>query len=238
MPYGLSVQVQGLKPFSQSGISLKAGQTRRMDIALALESHSDSVTISDYGADGRGNSAEISQVLDAEQLHETPSLNRTVARFALLDPHVRQAIGLGADPQDGNRLSINAGSYRNTAYVLDDTNVYDWTYAVTPQEVVPLGSVAELKVLTGGYPAEYGVSSTGVIITNTRSGTNDFHGEAFGYLRPSGIQARPPLSPFGVPNERHDWGALWADRLSATVHGSLRILSAGTRTAGRSFSRR
>jgi hypothetical protein len=205
-PYNLSIQVPGLKPFLQSNISIEAGQTRRMDIALALVSHADSVTIIDYGADARGNSAEISQVIAAEQVNDLPSLNRNVARFALLDPHVRQALGRGADPQDGNRLSINAGSYRNTAYILDGTNVYDWTYAVTPQEVVPLGSVSDMKILTGGYSAEYGTSTTGIIVATTRSGTDDFHGEAFGYLRPSGIQARPPLAPFHVPNMRHDWG--------------------------------
>ena len=207
-PYRLIVQSAGLKTFEQADILLAAGQTRRIDVALALASRNESVTVVDYGADGRGNSSEVSQIIDSQQLHESPSINRTVAKFALLDPHVRQAIGLGADYQDSNRLSINAGSYRNTAYVLDGTTTYDWTYAVTPQELVPLGAVQELKVLTGDYPAQYGISTTGVIIMTTRSGGNELHGEAFGYLRPSGIQAAPPLSPFRVPNERHDWGLM------------------------------
>jgi len=182
--YRLSVEAAGLQPFEQAGIVLEAEETR-IDVALTVANRNESITVA--GQEGNG------QVIDSEQLHELPSINRTVAKFALLDPHVRQAIGLGADYQDSNRLSINAGSYRNTAYVLDGTTTYDWTYAVTPQELVPLGSVEELRVLTGDYPAQYGISTTGVIVMTTRSGTNQYHGEAFGYLRPSGIQAAPPL---------------------------------------------
>jgi hypothetical protein len=206
--YRLTIAAAGTEPFERTGITLGAGQTRRIDVTLALANLSQSVTVTDYGADGRGNSGEVSQIVDSDQLHDLPSVNRTVAKFALLDPHVRQAIGLGADYQDSSRLSINAGSYRNTAYVLDGTTTYDWTYAVTPQELVPLGAVQELKVLTGDYPARYGISTTGVIVIATRSGANHYHGEGFGYLRPSRIQAAPPLSPFRVPNERHDWGVL------------------------------
>ena len=200
--YSLSIQADGLRTFEQTGVAVESGQTRRIDVTLALANVSESITIAGTVAGEGGNG----QVIDSQQLHELPSLNRTAAKFALLDAHVRQAIGLGADYQDSNRLSINAGSYRNTAYMLDGTTTYDWTYAVTPQELVPLGAVEELRVLTGDYPAQYGISTTGVIVMTTRSGTNQYHGEAFGYLRPSGIQAAPPLSPFRVPNERHDWG--------------------------------
>ena len=200
--YRLTVAARGAEPFDRSNIVLTAGESRRIDVTLALEGLTQSITVTGYG------SAEVSQIVDSSQLHDLPAINRSVAKFALLDPHVRQAIGLGADYQDASRLSVNAGSYRNTAYMLDGTTTYDWTYAVTPQQLVPLGAVQELKVLTGDYPAQYGISTTGVIVMSTRSGTNDLHGEAFGYLRPSGIQPPPPLSPFRVPNERHDWGIL------------------------------
>lgn len=206
--YQLTIEAAGLQTFTRSGILLAAGQSYRIDVTLALASKAETVTVTEYGGEGRGASAEVSTLIDSEQLHELPSLTRTVSKFALLDSQVRLAIGLGADFQDALRLSIDAGSYRNTAYVLDGTTTYDWVYAVTPQEIVPLGAVEEVKVLTGNYPAEYGISTTGVIAINTRSGTNEYHGEAFGYLRPSGLQADPPLSPFHVPNERDDWGFL------------------------------
>lgn len=206
--YRLSIKSPGLQLFERSNIRLAGGQTFRVDVTLALAEQKESVTVTEFAGDGRGDSAEVTLLVDSTQLHDMPSLNRTVTKFALMDPQVRTAIGLGADYQDASRLSIDAGSYRNTAYVLDGTTTYDWTYAVTPQELVPLGSVEEVNVLTGNYPAEYGISTTGVIVINTRSGTNDYHGEAFGYLRPSGLQANPPLSPFHVPNEQQNWGFL------------------------------
>jgi hypothetical protein len=206
--YQLTVESAGLKTFKRENLKPAAGETLRVDVTLSLAEKSESVTVTGYGADARGNSAEVSQTIDSQQIHDLPNVSRSAARFALFDPHVRPAIGLGADYQDSFRLSINAGSYRNTAYVLDGTTTYDWAYAVTPQELTPLGSVKDMEVLTGNYPAQYGISTTGVIVINTRSGTNELHGEAFGYLRPSAIQADPALSPFHVPNERDDYGFL------------------------------
>ena len=206
--YRLTIQAPGLQPAERSDLVLAAGKAYRVDVSLALANRSDTITVTERVSDGRGNSAEVSQLIGSQQLHDIPSLNRTVTKFALLDSQVRAAIGLGADYQDASRLSIDAGSYRNTAYVLDGVTTYDWIYAATPQQLVPLGSVGEMQVLTGNYPARYGISTTGVIVLNTRSGTNDYHGEAFGYLRPSGLQSNPPLSPFHVPNERQDWGLL------------------------------
>ncbi len=69
-----------------------------------------------------------------------------------------------------------------------------------------MGAVAEFKVLTNQYSAEYGTTTSGIVVAATKSGANDVHGEAFWFARPSGIQAAPPVSPFRVPNERQQWG--------------------------------
>src|SRR5262249_61543389 len=65
-----------------------------------------------------------------------------------------------------------------------------------------------MRVITNQYAAEYGTSTTGTVKVSTRSGTADLSGEAFAFLRPSGIQAAPPLTSFHIPNEREQWGAL------------------------------
>jgi Carboxypeptidase regulatory-like domain len=130
--YRLEIESSGLKPFARSGILLRPGETCRMDVTLVLASRVESVTVTESAGDGHTTSAEVKQLIDSNQLHDLPSLNRTVSKFALMNSQVRPSIGLGADYQDANRLSIDAGSYRNTGYVLDGTTTYDWTYAVTP----------------------------------------------------------------------------------------------------------
>jgi len=149
---------------------------------------------------------EIGQKIDADQIENLPSVTRSTTKYALLNPHVRQVLGLGADFTDASRLSINAGSYRHTGYMLDGAPTYDYIYANSPQVAVSPGAVREINVLTGQYSAQYGLSTTGVVSITTPSGTDRLKGEAFTHIRPSATQERPPLATFDVPNERSDWG--------------------------------
>src|SRR5262249_21799060 len=149
---------------------------------------------------------EPGQTIDAREMAELPSLTRSTAKFALLNPHVRHVLGLGADFQDSNRLSINAGSYRHTGYTLDGMTTYDWIYGNGPQVTVSPSAVREMNVLMGPYSAQYGSSTTGVLSVATASGSNQLRGEVFTFVRPDSLQALPALSTFHVPNERSDWG--------------------------------
>lgn len=181
-----------------------------VDIELALQNVRETVVVSDGVLSVRSDAPEKSQTLTAEQLRELPSNGRRLMRFSLLSPHVRQGIGLDGDGNDANRLSINAGSYRHTSYVLDGTVNYDWIYANGPQQTVSVGAVEQFKILSGQYAAEFGTSTAGVLLVATKSGSNDLHGEAFATLRPSGIQAQAPLAAASlarIPNERAQWGA-------------------------------
>ena len=81
-------------------------------------------------------------VSSPKELENLPSVTRSTTKYALLDPHVRQTIGLGADFADASRISINAGSYRHTSYMLDGVSTYDWIYANSPQTSVSPGARA------------------------------------------------------------------------------------------------
>src|SRR5439155_3066377 len=192
----LTIEAKGLRNFVQRGIVLQEGEERRLDAQLELADVRDSIVVTGGVVRLQSDSSEISQSITPEEFRELPSVTRSPAKFALLDPHVRQAIGLSSDYQDSNRLSINAGSYRHTGYLLDGTTAYDWTYSVAPQQVLAPAAVKEVKVLTGQYAAQYGTSTTGVLVMTTASGTERHHGEAFGFLRPSGLQSTPPVATF------------------------------------------
>ncbi|QEE28471.1 TonB-dependent receptor [Terriglobus albidus] len=207
-PCTLTVEAPGLHTATRTVPVLRTGEARSVDVMLELSGVQDSIDVSAKMWDAGNGGVAISQTVSRQDLSELPTVTRSTAKSALLDPHVRQAIGLGADYQDSNRLSINAASYRNTAYVLDGTTTYDWIYSVTPTEVVSMGATQEMKVLTGNYSAQYGVSTSGILAITTRAGGPQYHGEAFAYIRPSGIQASAPLAAFHIPNEREDWGAL------------------------------
>ena len=210
--YSVSVEGEGMKPVTRSGIIVADGQITRVDFTLELAGPYTSVLVDSGLVNLESASAEIAQSIDKTEVDELPVSNRTTAKYALLDPHVRQTLGLGADYQDSMRLSINGGSYRHTSYMLDGTTNYDWVYAVTPQQVVMPSAVSDVKVITGDATAQYGSSTNGIIAVTTRSGTDEFHGDFFSFIRPSGIQATPEEAltasaiPFHVPNQRLDWG--------------------------------
>jgi hypothetical protein len=206
--YTLIVESDGLKTFAQEQIIVANGESRQIDVNLALADLRSTVLVTQGAIHLEAVSAEVSQTIDSTEVKELPSVTRSPAKYALLDPHVLQPLGLGADYQDANRLSINGASYRHTSYMLDGTTNYDWVYANSPQTVVSVASVDDVKVMPGDYSAQYGNSTSGIIAITTASGTDVHHGELFAYVRPSGIQASPALATFHIPNQKLDWGML------------------------------
>ena len=215
VPYAISIQAEGLRPYEKTGIVLRSGEATRVDATLELANVRESVVVDGGVMNLQTSAAEINQTLTSTELTDLPIVTNSTTKAARLNPHVRQTNGLGSDYQDSTRLSINAGSYRNTGYLLDGIVNYDWVYSVAPQAVIAPSGVEEMNVMTGQYPAQVGVSTTGVLDIHTKSGTDQYHGLAFAYIRPSGLQSNPPVAilnsppvPAGhVPNEREYWGA-------------------------------
>ena len=205
--YTITVERTGLRPFTLAGITLASEEARQVDANLEMAYVHSTVIVTAGLIDLDAASAEVSQNIDSVQVEELPNVTRATTKYALLDPHVFQPFGLGSDFTGGNRLSINGASYRHTSYMLDGTTNYDWVYSNGPQATVAVASVDSVKALTGNYSAQYGNSTSGVIIVNTASGTDTHHGELFSYIRPSGIQGTPALATFHIPNQKLDWGA-------------------------------
>lgn len=215
--YEIAFSAENFRESSQAQVVLVSGDTATIDVGLELKGINETVTITDVVSPVVNNAPEVSQVVDARQMTELPSNGRSLNRFALLDPHVRNTGGLGADGSTAARLSINANSFRQTFFKLDGNSNYDFVFANAPQQQVSLSAVQEFKVLTNQYSAEYGGSSAGIISAVTRAGTQSFHGEGFFFLRPSGLQAAPPVSTLRVPNELFQFGGvlggpLWSER--------------------------
>lgn len=204
--YKISAEAQGFRALSLGPVTLVSGNTSAVALELELNGLAETVDIIDSAPTVVSNAPEVSQVLSTRQITELPSNGRGLNRFALLDPHVRNTGGLGADGSSSQRLSINASSYRLTQYKLDGNSNYDFVYANAPQQQVSLTAVQEFKVLTNQYSAEYGGTSAGIVSAVTKSGTTEFHGEGFYFLRPTGLQAAPPVSTRHVPNELQQFG--------------------------------
>lgn len=207
----LLISADGFQPASVDS------SAQPLDIELEVDPLRQTVTVLDSSPLVNAN-PEISTAIDTRTLSELPSSIRDINRFAMLDPRVRNTGSLGTDGIYGTRLTVNGQLFRFTQYQMDGLSNYEPALGNGPQQVLSIASVAEYKVLVNQYSAEFGRSSAGVISAITRTGGDAWHGESFYFLRPSGIQAAPPVSRFRLPNERHMWGAAAGGPVTPTFH--------------------
>lgn len=182
-------------------VVVASGDLSTLDVTLALETRRTEVDVVATAAALATESTELSSVVSAKELNNLPTNGRNFVRFATLDPRVRNPSGLGGDGFAQNRLSINGSTFRNTQWRLDGNTNYDTLFNNSPLQRISLSSIQEFRVLTNQFNAEHGSTSVGLVITTTKSGSDDLHGEWFVYVRPSGIQSRPPLTKLRIPNQ-------------------------------------
>jgi hypothetical protein len=200
--YKLSVSASGFSNYIQQGIRLDAVQTVRIDVVLQIGSATDSVTVTADAALLKTESAEQSGSLTNERLDALPQFStnlRTPFNFAFLIPGVEAGTSLWIPQQAGSNLKIN-GAPNNTYRVVMDGQDVSSTYADASHslEAQPsVDSIQESTLETSNYAAEFGQISGGLFNFTSRSGTNQFHGAAFYYLRNEILDAGQPYTNNG-----------------------------------------
>ncbi len=199
--YRLTIAALGFAPLTVEAVTVASGEVTAWPVQLQLAQQQSTVTVEAGAGTVTADSTELGTQLTARQLDNLPTNGRNFVRFALVDPRVRNGAGLGGDGFAQNRLIVNGNIFRDTQWRLDGNTNYDTLFNNTPLQRLSLASIQEFRVLTSQFNAEHGSTSAGLIITTTKSGTDQVHGEGFFYGRPSGIQSRPPLATIRVPNE-------------------------------------
>lgn len=138
----------------------------------------------------------VSGVVSGKSVSDLPLNGRSASDLATLEPGVASArtqTSGQAQRGFGNQMTISGGRPRQNDSRLNGISVNDYSNGPPASALgVSLGSdaVEQFTVLTSNYPAQYGRSSGGIIGASTRSGTDDFHGSAFEYIRNSAFDAR------------------------------------------------
>jgi hypothetical protein len=205
--YELTATRDGFASWTRAGIEVLSGDLGSLAITLDVATMSTELQVTDQASVLNAESTELSTTVSQKQLSALPTNGRNFVRFALVDSRVRNTSGLGGDGFAQNRLGINGSIFRDTQWRLDGNTNYDTLFNNTPLQRLSLSSIQEFRVLTNQFNAEHGSTSVGLVITTTKSGTDELHGEAFFYARPSGVQSRPPLANLRIPNELLQGGA-------------------------------
>ena len=198
--YEVRASAKGFSTELQTGINLTVGEQQVLNFALHVGQMSQTVEVSTEAPTVELASSTIGAVVNSTTVRELPLNGRSWTDLAALQPGVTSIQTLAdftAGPDRGkrgfgNQVTIAGARPQQNNYRLDGVTINDFSNGA-PGSVLggDLGvdAIQEFSVLTSNYSSEYGRTSGGVVNAITRSGTNQFHGSAYEFLRNDALDA-------------------------------------------------
>ena len=219
-PYRLEVSLQGFRSYVQTGLVLQVGATPTVNATLAIGALEEAVTVEAAAPLVDVRSAGISAVVDNERILELPLNGRNpVDLVVMAGAAVQTAEATNRTAPGGVRISVAGGLPTGVGYTLDGATHNN------PQENVNLplpfpDALQEFRVATSGLTAQNGVHSAAAVNAVTKSGTNQFAGNVFEFLRHHRFNATSPFAALGPDGKRVDDG-LKRNQFGGTMGGPV-----------------
>jgi Carboxypeptidase regulatory-like domain/TonB dependent receptor/TonB-dependent Receptor Plug Domain len=194
--YQVAVEHAGFSKFTTE-VRVEVGARQRVDVAMQLGAISETIVVSEVAAPIETDSSEFGQVINQAAVAELPLNGRNYADLALLSTNaIKSPIAVSFSPSGTPREgAFNVNGMRSTynSFLLDglDNNAYSTSNQGFSAQVVQPSpdAIAEFKVITGNYSAEYGRVGGAVVTAVMKSGTNQFQGSAYEFLRNTDLNA-------------------------------------------------
>ncbi|MGB9431161.1 MAG: carboxypeptidase regulatory-like domain-containing protein, partial [Candidatus Acidiferrum sp.] len=202
VPGEYKVHVEGgsnFSPFENPSVQVRVGTETILNVTLGLSTQTQSVTVTTESTPIETTRSESAQAVDERQIDNLPINGRNYINFTLINSQVTRdnAPAIGPAPTSG--LAISGARGRGNMVSVDGANSVDASVDGI-RSTVSQEAVQEFQMILSNYNAEYGNATGGVVNIVTKSGTNDIHGDLFGYLRNRSFQARNPFSFDVDPN--------------------------------------
>lgn len=213
--YRVSAELAGFSTAIAENVNIVVNARQRIDLTMQPGAVTESVLVTGAAALLETDSSVRGQVVQREQIVNLPLNGRSYANLVLLAPGVRES-NQNAATGGGREAAFNVNGLRNTFnnFLLDgvDNNAYGTSNQGFSSQVVQVSpdAVAEFKVQTNTYSAEFGRSGGAVINAAYRSGTNQFHGSVWEFHRNTVLNAVgffKPVSGVKPPLIRNQFGA-------------------------------
>ena len=213
--YNLTVSAKGFQKYTAQNIKLNIAEKARIDVPLTVGAMTEEITVTGESvAQVETQSSDLTNTITARQINQLELNGRNFTQLVTLAPGVVNQSGSdeGKVGVYGNvAYSMNGGRTEYNNWELDGGDNMDNGSNSTLNVYPNLEAIAEFKVLTSNYGAQYGRNGSGTVEVETKSGTSGFHGSAFEYLRNDFFNARPwesgnnPDHP-NPPYKKHDFG--------------------------------
>lgn len=192
--YSLTVEAAGFETFVQKGVTLLANQAATVDLKLEIGSTAQTVVVSEAPPLVNTTTQTLSDVIEHERMTELPLNGRNAVETMQLIPGVSGVSTANttgqSKPPGSTTVNVNGSRNNQTSYELDGAQFLDQYYNVNVPFPFP-DALQEFSVQTSNYSARYGGNAGGVVNVVTKSGTNQFHGDLFEFVRNPVFNARP-----------------------------------------------
>ena len=210
----------GFKPYKRAGLTIDVGTKLLIDIALEVGEQSDAITVSDTGIHVEAESTQMGDVVAGSVMTAVGLNGRSFTDLLPLQPGIvpmstqtpDSVVMAGATVAITPSGGLNPGN-QSISGQREDANGFLVNGADTKEEmnggtsIVPnLDSIAEFRVLTNNFDAEYGNYAAGIVNVVTKGGTNGFHGDAFEFLRNTVLDARNFFAPERETYQQNQFG--------------------------------
>ena len=211
--YSITGSAPGFKNFVQKGIVLQADQSVTVDLALQLGATSQTVEVEGDAAQIDTTTGTLSQVVGEQSVNDLPLNGRNAAVLT------EEAAGVVLGPVDNAdqgvtktfpaavTVSVNGARSSDTNFMFDGGNNID-EYTNVNQPFPFPDALQEFSVQTSNYNAEYGQNAGGVVNIVSKSGTDQFHGDLFEYVRNGMFNAANYFSTTVDPLKRNQFGGV------------------------------
>lgn len=211
--YQITVQKEGFRPVTRTGIRLEIDQAARIDFTLDVGSVTEAVNVTANASQVDLQTSTLKAVVDERRIRELPLNGRDATQLVLLMPGVYSTNDTNGLRNGGSgRGIVQPGVAANGArsnmvnYSLDGAFHND-TYTNVALGMPNPDALQEFSVQTNNFGAEFGRSAGAVVNAVTRSGTNDLHGSFFWFHRNHAINARNFFAATNDGLKRHQFGA-------------------------------
>src|ERR1700686_4920844 len=209
-PYLLEITKEGFNKYAQTGIVLQVDSNPSIDAALKVGAVTEQVTVQADASMVETHSTGVGTVVDNQRVVEMPLNGRNATELVFLAGMA--TIG-GANGGFLNSvrnyptvmISVAGGVANQQTYALDGANHNDAYNGLNLPLPFP-DALQEFKVETSALPAQYGLHSTAAVNAVTKSGTNQFHGDLFEFLRNGDLNARDYFAPTRDSLKRNQFG--------------------------------
>ena len=222
--YSIVVEHAGFAKATTPDVAVNVGARQRVDFTMQVGAVTESVEVTGVAAALQTDSSEHGQVINTKQVVELPLNGRNYSDLALLTTNVHRS-PLAANAVTPREGAFNVNGMRSTYnnFLLDgqDNNAYSTSNQGFSNQVAQPSpdAVAEFKVITSNFSAEYGRVGGAVVNVVMRSGTNQIHGSVYEFLRNTKLNAIGYI--FGVRPVTFQKPTLQRNQFGGTVGGPI-----------------